>query len=374
MEIDKMGLNWIFEVIIGIFCLFIFIFIITLLFIRYYDREKRRWRYLPSLFHFLFIISATFAMTFMILADLFLIKEVMILYSFCIVPFIIFAIIHFDYNMRESIEPIKLTLISCMLLIMVLTSFHPNSLIYETALNGDVDVNMSGYLSVSVFFVITSFSLMEIYLYVKLYLASPKNLKKLMITGILGSFLIIMSVFASIISIFIPGNVYLFLSFGLLLCSWPMLQNPKYFYILPFKVHRMIVIETNRGIPLFTYTWREDVAFVDETLFTGMMHALSLFINESLQSGNVKEIKLDNSLLLIERSDEYPVACVLICTKPSKTLRHALNSFAQRFFNEFAGQFSEFHNLEEKFSPARQFIDEYFAFLPTYENETNSMA
>ena len=75
---------------------------------------------------------------------------------------------------------------------------------------------------------------------------------------------------------------------------------------------------------------------IDHDLFSGMFQGISLILNEAVGKGNVREIVLDEGILLIKRSKKHPVACVLIVSKSSKSLRQALNAFSEKFFKEFA--------------------------------------
>ncbi|MHA1378999.1 MAG: hypothetical protein ACTSRG_11510 [Candidatus Helarchaeota archaeon] len=117
---------------------------------------------------------------------------------------------------------------------------------------------------------------------------------------------------------------------------------------------------------MFSYVWTKSEQPIDPMLFSGMMQAINQFVEDSVKKGNVREIHLDKAILILQRSDKYPVICVLIVTKSSHFMRHTLNIFAENFFEKFAAFFSQ-PNKISNFKPASNLIDEYFAFIPKYE-------
>ena len=146
----------------------------------------------------------------------------------------------------------------------------------------------------------------------------------------------------------------------------PLVKHPELAFILPFKDLRLTIIETERGFPLFTHIWNQ-TKDLEDNLFSGMLHGIGQFVQETLQSGNMREITLDKAILILKRSQKHPVVCVLVTTKSTKSLRNALDKFAEKFFNKFAGQFSEQVNIEKKFAPAKELVEECFSFVPVYE-------
>ena len=125
------------------------------------------------------------------------------------------------------------------------------------------------------------------------------------------------------------GSWLILMSSSSILWGLIFVKQPKLAYILPFKAVRLTVIETNGGIPLFTHAWSSE-GLIDDSLFTGMLHATSQFMDESLKRGNVHEVHLEKAILLIQSSEKYPISSILLVTKSSRSLRHALNKFAER--------------------------------------------
>ena len=97
-----------------------------------------------------------------------------------------------------------------------------------------------------------------------------------------------------------------------------------------------------------------------------MLSGLSLQINEALNKGNIEEVKLKQAMLIVKESKQYPIACVLVATKSTRSLRNALNSFANSFFVEFSSLFSNTSNIDN-FNSASKLVDIKFGFIPEYD-------
>ena len=171
---------------------------------------------------------------------------------------------------------------------------------------------------------------------------------------------------ADFIVVILPGGAGLIFSIGSLFIVIAFTRQPKLAYIHPFKALRVTVIESKGGLPLFTHTWRAGEGLMDDTLFSGMMHAIGQFVQESLQRGGVRVIELDQGHLILKKSNQFQVICVLIANKPTKILRNALNCFAERFFKQFSQYFSD-PTDKDKFKPASKLIEICFPFIPEYD-------
>ncbi len=115
--------------------------------------------------------------------------------------------------------------------------------------------------------------------------------------------------------------------------------------------------------PLHRACADRDTETVD--IYAGMIHGVNLFIKESLNKGNVQEIRTEDAVIFAHRSTQYPVACMLVATKSSRVLRDALKTFAEKFYARYAPHFS---NTSETgaFESATTFVAESFPFIPDY--------
>ncbi|MHA1636886.1 MAG: hypothetical protein ACTSUB_02620 [Candidatus Thorarchaeota archaeon] len=103
-----------------------------------------------------------------------------------------------------------------------------------------------------------------------------------------------------------------------------------------------------------------------ETLFSGMLQGIAMILDESVRKGAVREIVLENGTLVLQRTYKYSVACVLVVSKSSRTLRHALDSFAEHFYEEYS-QFFDNTSKISNFRSASKLVEEHFGFVPDYE-------
>ena len=89
-----------------------------------------------------------------------------------------------------------------------------------------------------------------------------------------------------------------------------------------------------------------------------------MILSEAVNKGEVREIQLSDAILLLHRSQQFSVACVLIATKSTQTLRHALNTFAEEFYEKYADEFDKNMVNIRKFDSALELVDRHFGFVP----------
>jgi hypothetical protein len=129
-----------------------------------------------------------------------------------------------------------------------------------------------------------------------------------------------------------------------------------------------LVVETNAGIGLFKHDWAK-LRAVDENVFTMVLQAVGSILDELLKKGEIREIKLDRAVLLIQHNKNYPVASVLVTTKSSKSLRYGLKKFNSQFIDEFKSHFGGLYEVS-RFKKAKALVEEFFDFVPDYLEKT----
>ena len=271
--------------------------------------------------------------------------------AFCLV-------ISLDYISRDSIDLNKLFIFTCLGTInLTLLMFWPVHATIATAY---------GYYN-------TAFTLLIAVIWflftLKIYIKSPQYLKKYSLINFIGGMLIgiITPLYIMVGTAWGGSNLNILLvSFGLLLAQIAFSKEPKLSGILPFRVFNITIVDAISGNSVFSHDWDKKEGLMNDTLFSSLLQAISTILNEAIRKGNVKEIYLDEAVVILKRSQKYPVAYVLIASKSSKTLRHALDSFADKFDTRFSKFFSDMSNLEV-FLPAYEIIHECFPFVPEYE-------
>ncbi|HMF33227.1 MAG TPA: hypothetical protein VKK79_17510 [Candidatus Lokiarchaeia archaeon] len=268
---------------------------------------------------------------------------------------IIIIILWLDSLSRESIDPVKSGTLLCFV-----TAF------FMAGLLGFPVIDTAIFYACAIWGV----SLFA-YFALKIYRNAPSGIKRkaaMLATGSIigGPVMAISEIFNTYSgSFFIPSPAAIFVPLGLLLVTRAFATCQELAFVLPFKVSHLTVLSTKSGVPLFTHAWTKDEDRINDTLFSGMLQGISGILNEAVHKGNVRQIELDQGVLLVQRSDQYPVACVLVANKSTRLLRQSLDSFARRFFAEFAPFFAEI-SIVANFNPAEQIIAETMPFIPDY--------
>ncbi len=209
-----------------------------------------------------------------------------------------------------------------------------------------------------------------IYLYavIRMILNAPRALKKFTImflfgyvTGGVCYFTFLLSGASSVI----PGIQFLGLT-SIIVMVIIYVKKPTILFILPFKAIRLTVMETKGGIVLFTHRWGKNKGIPSDDLYGGVIQGINAIINESLDSGDIQEIKLANGVLLIQRDSNHNIAAVVVSTRSSRTLRDGLKVFEKRFIEEFGSFFPNYTDVS-KYEGANSIISECFPFIPDYD-------
>ena len=151
---------------------------------------------------------------------------------------------------------------------------------------------------------------------------------------------------------------------GILLITGTFLYQPGLLFILPFKTSRLGVFN-EKGVPLFSHQWisTEDDP-ISELYFTEMQEGVSTILSESLKQGNVREIHLEKSILIINRHKNF--SFVLLTAQTSKLLITALNTFSEKFVTKFEELLAKSVFIDpEDHATASTIVSECFPFLPS---------
>ncbi|MFX1449823.1 MAG: hypothetical protein ACFFCM_03200 [Promethearchaeota archaeon] len=333
----------------------------------FYQFIKRRERYvllvtLAWFFWALFIIISFLSFLYASIPLLELAGVLMVPVAFSFFLFI-------DSISRESADPKKLVIITAASLAYFIIHLTPGSIILFRFPNGYLYFNVSTADFLSYSFLILLIEGNSIFFLAKIYRNAPNNLKYYTAIGfysqLIGGSIYVIGGAVNLESL-VSGISFLIIGFSTLPLSIVFLKKPQIAFILPFKALRLMVIDTNIGLPLFTHIWNVKEDTVSEGLFSGMIQGVSLILNESVKKGNVREIHLEQAILIIRRSEKFTVACVLVTTKTSRSLRQALDAFADKFFRKFSPYFSDPSNLDN-FKAASDLIKDHFSFIPKYD-------
>ncbi len=273
---------------------------------------------------------------------------------FLFIGSIFILILFIDTISRERVEPLKL---------LFFTNLVTAGIVFFLYNEADM-INLT-------FFLIMFFqAFLWIYFTTKIYNKSPHSMKNAAFILIIGGiFFTLVPVIFEILPDFgleigIPFITQLSIGLGVLAIAYIFKKQPKLAYILPFRASRLTIIDSLRGICIFNHIWDKSTK-VDDDLFGGMMQGISGILKETVNRGNIRQIELEQALLLLYRDKRYPVAFVLLSNEFNKSLRLALKQFAEKFYLNFSDKFDDLSNISQ-FNSASKLVEEVFPFIPEY--------
>ncbi|MFX0100256.1 MAG: hypothetical protein ACFFCS_11795 [Candidatus Hodarchaeota archaeon] len=287
------------------------------------------------------------------LLNLFIFYLMMITYNF--------HMLYLEAISRDSVTPWKLVVMAG-LSVGTIVSGH-----YEMYFRNRIPLASSPY---SFYMIYSAILVVYMLFYVNsIRKKAPEYLKKstnIFLAGvIIGYPFLGIVVFSGLLNI-LPGLNNFVSGVGTVVITLVYIRTPEIAFILPHKVLRLTVINTDSGIALFNHVWSKRDDLINDSLFSSMLQGIGMILNEAVKQGDVEEIRLKNATLILKRSENVPAACVLVTTKSSKILRDALNGFASKFFKKFEEVIGKTHEVS-KFDVADEIIAECFPFIPKHE-------
>lgn len=292
-----------------------------------------------------------------------------LLMSIAIIPQLIGVpclFIFIDLINKERVSSVKISILFLLEVSLLILSFLPGGLHvipgYGVHSVGPLRITQTVFL---IYYVMTFFSWSYL-----TWKRAPKELKQLV------NFLLFGSILFSFVTAFmyaLGGFIKVFNSIGFITHSLGALfmiiviwKDPRIIYILPFKAYRILVVDTNAGTGLFKYDWAELKA-VDENIFSMVLQAVGSILDEVLKKGEIREIKMDQAVLLIHHEKDSPVASVLVTSKSSKSLKYGLKKFNSEFIETFKSQFDGLYEVS-RFRDAKKIVEHIFDFVPVYQD------
>jgi len=290
-------------------------------------------------------------------------KSITLLHS---IVWSLLMIVFVDTMSKEHLDTGKILITAFLSGILFMNAIEPNSFIIGVATNGDWALLMNGIQKISVTILNGWTLLITLYYLIFLTIKSPPKLKKyvFMIFGIafiIGIIVVILTILQ--ISAILPYLDILFISIAVALLTIIFAIQPKLFYVLPFKALRMTVLDTDSGSFLYDFQWEKKSDMINDVLYSGMMQGVRTIIKESMNKGDLNEIRTEGAIIILEYDKKAHLACVLASTKSSQTLHKALERFKIKFHEKFSEHFTQRYNLS-LFKDSDSLIKEIFGFLP----------
>jgi len=280
----------------------------------------------------------------------------------CIGVFLLFCFL--ELIETERLHPVKLVVLTLIETLYLVFIFSPESM---KVLPG-YGIHISGWGRVFQIIFILYYTFIFLSWSFKTWRKAPKELRSTASVLLLGSI-----IFSLVALIFYIIGTFLGLfnalgfivhSLGALITVVAISRDPRIIYILPFRANRLTVFETKGGLSLFTYQWAP-LTELDEGFFSMVLQAISNILGETIGKGAVREIHLEEAVLLIQHDKVHPIASVLVASSSNTTLKLALKQFNDRFIQKYPKCSEVFHDIS-RFDEATVLVEDIFDFIPKY--------
>jgi len=288
------------------------------------------------------------------------------LHIFALIPSGFFEILALDSISRENIDPLKVMILTAISAIIIIQLLDPNAILsiltFENQLSFTPVDNLYTMIGILALFIgITYF-----YYMLRIYIHAPAKLKMSARVNLLGAIFIgfgtpIVAILG-LDKILFPGLDALMAGIGGIISAYMFSRNPQLAFILPFKAIQLRVMNIKTGIYMYMHNWESLSDDLNDGIFSDLLHAISAILNESLHQGNVKEIHLDNGILILHQCENPSIVVVLIASKSSKILRVALENFGKMFLAKYPNCATNYEKVSQ-FNEADLIVKECFPFI-----------
>jgi len=142
--------------------------------------------------------------------------------------------------------------------------------------------------------------------------------------------------------------------------AYILITHKELFYLFPFEVYRISVIEKGSGLPLYDFAWIE--SNVNEALMGGLLQSMQHLSVEVLKSGEIEELNLKSGKLLFQTTPNILVG--LLASNTSLYLRESFKLFIQDFERKFQNELISKEPNHDVFHHALDLINRYFPNIP----------
>ncbi len=273
-----------------------------------------------------------------------------------------------DTISQERIRYENLFINTVILTGLLIFVFSPNSVVINTTVLGETTPALSGPADFFVTLLFLYTGILWLYFMAKLHYYAPPSIKRFSKINLIGAILAapgsIVAFATGFIWIF-PGTDFLLIGIGGLLCAYSFNKQPKLGYVLPFKAYRLICVDAISGTPLYKYDW-DASTIIDEALLSGALQGISMILQESVQKGEIQEIRFDEAILMFMRVRRKNVYFALLVSKSSQILMEGLHMFGHAFVSHYDSVLSQDLVDIERLSDADLLIQETFPYIPQY--------
>lgn len=177
--------------------------------------------------------------------------------------------------------------------------------------------------------------------------------------------------FAKIFEYWTPWEIYGAIPFGIFfgIMAVQFLLNPYYVYLLPDKIHKIVVTSKNGDL---LYSVRVGDAhksdITNDVLFTGTISALKQVLKEVTGSKSALEhiAYKDKNMLIIE-NEEQNVDVVIVSDSDSFILVEAARHFTREFCTKYKRYLEQYDGTVSIFDGTTEIVRRVFPFVPPQE-------
>lgn len=274
-----------------------------------------------------------------------------------------------DSVSRKTVDSRKVLVTTIVATLLVVFAFESSSAVeIHTSYLGEKAPAMTGNFDISGSLIFALAGLYWIYYMAKIYISAPQNIKKDSLINLLGAIIAGSGsalAFGSGFVWYLPGTDYVCIAIGALTCAYAFYKQPKLGHVLSFKVYRLMTINTNSGLSLYTYDWDKGLPY-DSQLLSSAIYGISGILNESLNKGIIKEIEFEQGTLILHQHENYPIFFVLIANESRPILKNALQLFAKDFSVVFPAEEVDTNLNLSTYKKADDIVDQTFPFVVSY--------
>lgn len=273
-----------------------------------------------------------------------------------------------DSVSRQSIDPKKLFVSTIVSTCFVIFAFDTNAVKINKSFHGGTTLAMSGRFDIAGSSLFLLAGLFWLYYMAKIYINAPQSIKKDAGINLLGAIIAgpgSTVAFASGFVWIVPGADYACIALGALTCAYAFMRQPKLGYVLPFRVYKLMTINSESGLALYSYDWDTENPF-DNQLFSAALFGICSILNESLKKGIIKEIQFEQGILILQQHEEYPIFFVLIANESRPILKKGLDLFSKGFIEKYPTQIVQSQIELSKFKDADAILQKNFPFIVEY--------
>lgn len=181
----------------------------------------------------------------------------------------------------------------------------------------------------------------------------------------------IIKIFEQWIQLVIPGfEIYGAIPFGIMfaILAIEFIANPFYVYLLPIKIHKVIVIN-NYGLLLYAVRiGKESPKIFEDTLFSGTVSALKSLLTETTGSeSELRKICFRDKTMIIVENESKKVATIILGDTDSFMLQVAAKHFTEAFYRKYQKYIERFDGSVDIFEGTTDIVRRVFPFVPPDE-------